>query len=257
MGNLTSRPFYGEYAWAYDHIIGRPVPQQCAFVTDLWGQRGVAAGARILDAGCGTGRYSLELARKGFTVIGLDASPHMIEEAQRHASHTSLPVAFVVGDILALPDGRSYDGILCRGVLNDLLEDHSRQEVFCNFARVLRPAGVLILDVREWHGTVHRKRREPVFETTVDTARGQLTFRSVTDLDHQQRRLLIIEHHTLKSNDVETSSSYDFIMRCWTLEELYHHLTQAGFTTMEYFGDYDQTILPGSTDRLVSVACLL
>jgi hypothetical protein len=56
---------------------------------------------------------------------------------------------------------------------------------------------------------------------------------------------------------VETSSSYDFIMRCWTLEELYHHLTQAGFTTMEYFGDYDQTILPGSTDRLVSVACLL
>jgi hypothetical protein len=79
----------------------------------------------------------------------------------------------------------------------------------------------------------------------------------VTDLDHQQRRLLIGEHHTVKTNDVETSSSYDFIMRCWTLEELHHHLPQAGFTAMEYFGDYDQTIPPGSTDRLVSVACLL
>jgi hypothetical protein len=33
-------------------------------------------------------------------------------------------------------------------------------------------------------------------------------------------------------------------------------LTQVGFDAMEYFGDYDQTITPGSTDRLVSVACL-
>jgi SAM-dependent methyltransferase len=257
MGNLTSRPFYGEYAWAYEHIMGRPIPQQCACVTDLWATRGVVCGARILDAGCGTGRYSLELARRGYVVTGLDASPPMIEAARRRANRTSLPVSFVVGDILTLPYEPSYDGILCRGVLNDLLEDHGRQEVFCNFARVLRPAGVLILDVREWHGTVHRKRRENVFEATCDTTRGQLTFRSVTDLDHQQRRLLIVEHHTLKTNDVETSSSYDFIMRCWTLEELHHHLTQAGFTAMEYFGGYDRTIPPGSTDRLVSVACLL
>ncbi len=252
VGNLTSRPFYGEYAWAYDHIISRPIPQQCACVTDLWATRGVVSGARILDAGCGTGRYSLELARRGYVVTGLDASSHMIEEAQRRADHTSLPVSFMVGDILAFPDAPSYDGILCRGVLNDLLEDHSRQEVFGNLARVLRPAGVLILDVREWHGTVRRKRREPVFATTCDTARGRLTFRSVPDLDHQQRRLLIVEHHTLKANDVETSSSYDFIMRCWTLEELHHHLTQAGFPAMGYFGGYDRTIPPGSIDRLVS-----
>jgi SAM-dependent methyltransferase len=257
MEHVTSRPFYGEYAWAYDHIIGRPVPQQCAFVTDIWVKRGVVSAARILDAGCGTGRYSLEFACRGYVVTGLDASPQMIEEAHRRASHMSLPVCFMVGDILALPDGPAYDGILCRGVLNDLLEDHSRQEVFFSFARGLRSAGVLILDVREWHGTVLRKRCAPVFETTVDMARGQLTFRSVTDLDHQQRRLLIEEHHTLRTNDVETSSSYDFIMRCWTPEELHHHLTQAGFNAIEYFGDYDQTIPPGSTDRLVSVACLL
>jgi SAM-dependent methyltransferase len=254
--NVTSRPIYGRYAWAYDHIIERPLPRQCTFVTDLLIQRRVVSGARILDAGCGTGRYSLELARRGYVVTGLDASPQMIEEAQRRAGRTSLPVSFAVGDILALPVGPSYDGILCRGVLNDLLEDHDRQEVFFSFARVLRPAGVLILDVREWHGSVHRKRRDPVFETTVDTTRGRLNFRSLTELDPRQRRLLIVEQHTLKTNDAETSSSYHFIMRCWTQEELYYHLTQAGFNAIEYFGDYDHTMPPGSTDRLVSVACL-
>ena len=180
----------------------------------------------------------------------------MIEEAQRRAGRTSLPVSFAVGDILALPVGPSYEGILCRGVLNDLLDDPDRREVFFSFARVLRPAGVLILDVREWHRTVHRKRREPVFETTVDTVRGRLTFRSVTELDPRQRRLLIVEQHTLQANDAETSSSYHFIMRCWTQEELHHHLTQAGFRVIEYFGDYEVTVAPGSTDRLVSVASL-
>jgi 2-polyprenyl-3-methyl-5-hydroxy-6-metoxy-1,4-benzoquinol methylase len=256
MGGLTSRPFYGEYAWAYDLIIGRPVSRQCAFFAELLAQQSVLSGARILDAGCGTGRYSLELARNGYIVTGLDASPQLIEEAQRRVSHMSLPVSFAVGDLLALPVAPFYDGILCRGVLNDLLEEHSRQQVFFSFAHVLRPAGVLILDVREWHQTIRRKRREPVFEANVETARGQLTFRSMTHLDHQQRQLLVAEQHILKKDDGETSSAYDFIMRCWTQEELHHHLTQAGFRAIGYFGDYDRTVSAGATDRLVSVASL-
>jgi SAM-dependent methyltransferase len=256
MDNVTFRPFYGEYAWAYDLIIGRPVSRQCAFVAERFVQRGVFPGARILDAGCGTGRYSIELARRGYVVAGLDASPQLIDEAQRRASPTTLPMSFAVGDILALPGAPLYNGILCRGVLNDLLEERNRQEVFSSFARALRPAGVLMFDVREWHETVRRKQREAVFEISVDTARGQLTFRSMTQLDHQQRQLLVAEQHTLKQGDVETSSAYDFIMRCWTQEELHHHLTQAGFRAIEYFGDYDLTVAPGSTDRLVSVASL-
>lgn len=139
MENLESRPFYGEYAWAYDLIIVRPALRHCAFVAELLVQRSVTSGATILDAGCGTGRYTLELARSGYVVTGLDVSPQLIEEAQRRASHMSLPVSFVVGNILSLPAAPLYDGILCRGVLNDLVEERSRHEVFFAFARALRP----------------------------------------------------------------------------------------------------------------------
>jgi SAM-dependent methyltransferase len=252
----TSRPFYGEYAWAYDLIIERPVSRECTFIAEFLAQQGVTAGARMLDAGCGTGRYSLELARRGYVVTGLDASTQLVAAAQRRANYTSIPVSFAVGDILALPALPSYDAILCRGVLNDLIEEHSRQEAFLAFARALRPRGVLILDVREWHQTVRRKRREPVFETCVDTVHGQLTFRSVTQLDHQRRQLLVAEQHALKKDEMETSSAYDFIMRCWTQAELHHHLMRAGFRAIEYFGGYDRTVPAGSTDRLVCVACL-
>jgi SAM-dependent methyltransferase len=249
----TSRPFYAEYAWAYDLLIERSVPRHGAFMAEQFCQRGILPGAQILDAGCGTGRYSLELARRGYAITALDASPFFIEEAEQQARHTSLPVAFTTGDMLAWRAPEPHDGILCRGVLNDLVDESSRQEVFFAFARALRPGGVLIFDVREWDATVRRKVDEPVFEKTVDTPRGRLTFRSMTRLDHLHRRLLVAERHTLAHDGRESGSTYDFVMRCWIPEELQHHLDQAGFKNTVYFGDYDRTVRAGSTDRLIGV----
>lgn len=254
MGNPMCRPFYGEYAWAYDLLVARPVCRECACIAALLSQRDIGAGARILDAGCGTGRYTMGPARRGYLVTGLDRSAPLIAEAQKRVGPTDLPVAFAVGEILALPSAPPFDGILCRGVLNDLLDEHSRQEVFFSFARTLRPGGMLILDVREWYATAHRKAREPVSEKSVDTARGRLTFRSVTQLDHHNQQLLVAERHTLQRDDVETVAVYDFRMRCWTQEELHGHLTRAGFSSIVYLGDYDNAVPLGASDRMVSVA---
>jgi hypothetical protein len=54
----------------------------------------------------------------------------------------------------------------------------------------------------------------------------------------------------------EHSSDYVFVMRCWTREELDSSLRSSGFGEIAYFGAYDATIEPGSTDRLVAVAQL-
>ena len=68
--------------------------------------------------------------------------------------------------------------------------------MFGAFAQALRPAGVLILDVREWEASAVRKDREPVFRKSVDTERGKLTFTSITKLDRENRQLLLSERHT-------------------------------------------------------------
>src|ERR1044071_536343 len=254
MGNLT-RPFYDEYAWAYDLIITQPVSKQCDFIEDVLTRRGIVNGARILDAGCGVGNHAIELARRGYVVSGIDLSPQFIAEAQRRVGDASLPVSFSVGDILELSAASPYDAILCRGVLNDLLDNESRRDVFRSFAGVLRSQGALMLDVREWGVTVLRKAQEPVFEKVAETPLGNLAFRSVTRLEHQTRRLLVSEQHTLRNGGVETVSTYDFSMRCWTREELDESLTEAGFETIEYFGAYEKNSAPASArDRMVSVA---
>jgi SAM-dependent methyltransferase len=253
MTDNSRRPFYAEYAWAFDLLIDRPIRKECAAIADWLVARGVLPGADLLDAGCGTGRYAAELARRGYLVEGIDLSAELIDVARRSSQEGRTSVSFTVGDIQRLPAVR-YDAILCRGVLNDFLDDDDRAAVLVTFARALRPAGVLILDVREWETSAARKAREPVFGKSVDTDRGKLTFTSVTELDRENRQLVLSERHTLVGDGQEQVSEYRFVMRCWTRGELQFHLRKSGFSSVDYFGAYDHTVDIGATDRLVAVA---
>ena len=249
---LADRPFYGRFAWAYDLLSERSVASECGHVAAALARHGVAPGARLLDAGCGTGRYAAELARHGFRVTGVDASLELLAVARRRPDASA--VTLVAADLTALPIRPCCQAILCRGVLNDVVPDAGRRAVFLSFARALTSGGVLVLDVREWEATVRRKSREPVHEQTVETVHGTLTFRSVARLDHNARALQLAERHTLVAGRVTTAAEYDFVMRCWTRDELDQLLTEAGFGTAEYHGAYDPAVAVGATDRLVIVA---
>ena len=255
MAEQSSRPFYGEYAWAFDLLIDRPVSQECAAITAWLSDRRVLPGATVLDAGCGTGRYARELARRGYVVEGIDQSSELIEIASQSIRGPGGSVSFQVGDILALPPSR-YDAILCRGVLNDFVNDDARVSVFDAFARALRGPGVLILDVREWEATRERKQREPVFRKSVTTDRGQLTFTSTTEIDPAHQQLLLSETHILVNDAGERSSDYHFVMRCWTQRQLESVLERSGFGSVAYFGAYDPAVNAGATDRLIALAQL-
>jgi SAM-dependent methyltransferase len=248
-----ARPFYTEYAWAFDLIIDRPVRKECAAIASWLIERGVLPGAGLLDAGCGTGRYSWELARRGYRVHGIDASPDLLHVATQPEADRTGAVSFAVGNILTLSVGE-YDAILCRGVLNDFVEDEDRDGVFSSLSQALRPGGVLVLDVREWETSAARKLQEPLFRKRVETGRGLLTFTSVTSLDAERRRLVVYERHTLAHGGQERSSDYVFVMRCWTREELALSLTSHGFDQVAYFGAYDSAVEAGRTDRIVAVA---
>lgn len=253
MTTAPSRPFYGEFAWAYDHLIPRPVAAECAGIAATLARRGLAPDATVLDAGCGSGRYALELARLGYRVTGLDRSPELLDEARRAAEASPATAHFVRGDLLALPPRASYDAILARGVLNDLVEDSERDAVFPTFAGALGVGGALLLDVRDWEATAADRSRRPVVEKRVQTPRGPLTFRTVTRLEPATQRMLISETHILAAGGGETTARYEFTMRCWTREELAARLGRAGFAAIEYAPGYGTGAGAGG-DRIVAVA---
>ena len=253
MNEVARRPFYTEYAWAFDLLIDRPVRKECAVIATWLVDRGVLPGSEILDAGCGTGRYAIELARRGYVVHGIDLSPDLVDVAIRANGDVPTGVSFAVGDIANLPLCR-YTAILCRGVLNDIVDDAGRDAFFGSFAGALQPNGVLILDVREWATSVERKAKEPLVRKRVSTERGDLTFTSVTALDHENRRLLVSEQHELVTRGKTHVSDYNFVMRCWERDELHTRLARHNFGGLSWFGAYAPNVAVGTTDRLVAVA---
>jgi SAM-dependent methyltransferase len=255
MNESLCRPFYAEYAWAFDLLIDRPVEKECGVIVAWLVGREILPGAEVLDAGCGTGRYSRELARRGYIVHGVDLSPELIEVAKETVRDRTGAVSFTVADILAPPTAR-YAAILCRGVLNDIIDDDQRDAVFAGLARALRPNGALILDVREWGASAERKGREPLFRKRVSTDRGELTFTSVTELDAEHRLLLVSERHALVWQGDQRVSDYQFVMRCWEREELSTLFARHGFAHIQYFGAYDHGVELGATDRIIAVAQL-
>ena len=96
----------------------------------------------VLDAACGTGRHSIELARRGHQVIGVDGSQAMLELARAKVPGGD----FRHGDLVALPvDANAVDAVVCALALVHL---PALDGVMAEFARVLRPGGrVIISDV--------------------------------------------------------------------------------------------------------------
>jgi SAM-dependent methyltransferase len=98
----------------------------------------VPRGARILDAGCGTGRLGGVLAAAGHDVVGVDLDPELIEAAR--AGHPG-PV-WLVGDLaeLDLPEP-GFDVVVCAGNVMTFVAPSTRVEILRRFARHLAPGG--------------------------------------------------------------------------------------------------------------------
>lgn len=101
------------------------------------------AGERALDAGCGTGIYSAELARRGGRVVALDGSPMMIRAARARAERAGMEAAFVRADALRIPfpDG-SFDAVVSVCLLCFVRQS---REALLEMRRVLKPGGRVVL----------------------------------------------------------------------------------------------------------------
>jgi len=104
-------------------------------------------GKRVLDMGCGSGRYALALAAAGAgEVVAIDYQSKAFDRAREYAEGARLSVRFMEGDVLHLPfSDRSFDFIFSNGVLH-----HTRDWArgVAEYARVLRRAGYLYLYAR-------------------------------------------------------------------------------------------------------------
>lgn len=130
----------GERGRSYDEAFralaasGVDVHGEAAYVDAL-----VPAGSRVLDAGCGTGRVAVELARRGHEVVGADNDASMLAVAREHEG-----VRWVDADLAALDLGERFDLVVAAGNVVVFLEPGTEQQVLQRLAAHLVPGGLLV-----------------------------------------------------------------------------------------------------------------
>lgn len=207
---------------------------------------GLGAGARVLDVPCGSGRHTLELARRGCQVTGLDVSTEAIEHARGTAAAEPLRVDLRVGDMRTLPTDIRVDAAVCMGNAFGYLDHAGTRKFLADLAGLVAPGGTLILD----YGFVaeallpHLELEEPPMTI------GGIEAVSVNEYDTANSRW--ITTFTFRRGEEEHCGTS--VQHVYTSAEVARLVTEAGFGQIALYGDTDETPFRFGSSRLLLVA---
>jgi SAM-dependent methyltransferase len=207
-----------------------------------------AAGALILDAGCGHGRHALALARMGYRVVALDRAAVLLAAGRRAAGDAPWP-RFVRADYARIPypDGR-FDAVVNLGTALGYRTEAEDLAALRELRRVLARGGRLVLE------SAHRDAAEPGGALAEHEERplpsgGALRVQRHFDV----RRGLLHEVQQLRDDD-GWGSRRAYTIRLYSAAELDRMLTRAGFGARAFHGSLTGHAAPGAGSPLVVVA---
>lgn len=124
------------YQARFDELArgGQDVHGEATFVERL-------APTTVLDAGCGTGRVAIELARRGMTVAGVDCDASMLATARRRGPS----IRWIEADVSALDLGEEFDVVVMAGNVPLFTPPGTQAALVAGAARHVRPAGALVV----------------------------------------------------------------------------------------------------------------
>src|SRR5689334_15941384 len=105
----------------------------------------LGADAAVLDVACGGGRHALELARRGYSVEGVDSSATLVGYASRRAYAQATRARFVQGDMRALEYGQEFDAALVMNSSLGFFDDATNRATLQRIAQSLVDGGRLLL----------------------------------------------------------------------------------------------------------------
>ena len=182
--------------------------------------------SRVLDLGCGSGRGTIELARRGHRVLGVDPDERALAHARAAAKGERLNVHFMKTDPREISYRGDFDAVVCLdGAFGRLPNDRDDLRALDNVRKALKPGAKLLLDVvnREWL----MRRFEASAQVVFDLEKGRL-------------------------DDRRSPPSPS--LRMYTLTELIAQVERAGLLYRWSWGGYDGADYGMDSSRLLVMA---
>ncbi len=131
---------------------------------------GLLPSGAVLDAGCGTGRVAIELARRGYSVVGTDSDDSMLQVARERAPK----LTWRLQDLVALNDDAAYDLVVAAGNVMVYIAEGAGPAVVAAMARALRPGALLVSGWQTEHALDNGRPTLPVADYDAWTAAAGL-----------------------------------------------------------------------------------
>jgi SAM-dependent methyltransferase len=146
---------FDAYARYYDLLYtDKDYRGEATFVDRLLRQHG-SRGGQLLELGCGTGKHAIELARRGWQVVGVDRSEEMVVQAKNRNFNSEetiqKAISFQVGDVRTVRVDQQFDSVISLfHVLSYQTTNADLQAEIATAATHLRSGGLFLFDF--WYG---------------------------------------------------------------------------------------------------------
>jgi SAM-dependent methyltransferase len=201
--------------------------------------------AKILDLCCGIGRHSLELARRGYQVVGVDLTEEYLAKARSQARNENLNIQFVRSDMRRFCQIESFEAVINMFTAFGYFEiEAENKRVLANIYCSLRKGGTLLIDMmgKEVLARIYQERDWHAED-------GRIFLRECKmkqNWSWADNRWIVLENGKTKE--------FRFGHRVYSAVEIAGLLKECGFSSVDIYGDLDCAEYDHKAKRLIAVA---
>jgi len=217
-------------------------------------------GPRVLDLCCGMGRITTELARRGFIATGVDLSPSLLETAREDAKYENMDIEYVQSDARSFKRPGFFDTALSLYISFGYFENPAEDLLMArNVFESLKSGGSFIIETLGKEIAARDFTPAEWFERAGCMVLTE--YEAVDSWAGLKNRWILIKNDpsdykksgSMESGDFPERIEKTFIQRLYSASELKALLLEAGFTSVELYGGWDERSYDQNAEALIAV----
>jgi SAM-dependent methyltransferase len=222
--------FNEDFSRALSRLSDQQIRREATFIED---SLGVNPGAVVLDLGCGAGYHAVELANRGYAVVGYDLSLHQLALAADVAQEKQQKLNLMQGDMREMAFDSVFDGIYCWDTTFGYFEEEKNIAVAARIFQALKPGGTFLVDVVNRDFVTMQQPSSVWFEGDSAVCMDDMSVDFISSRLKVKRSVMLDDGRTKECN---------YSIRLYSLHELGKILHEVGFRIAEASG---QSSTPG------------